>query len=174
MVYQTGILLGQITKTSGYEGAVLVRLERNLIENIPEMESVFVETDGRPVPFFIEWSEYQGADTIRLKFSNYDSETEVQEFKGCKVFLTDYEASGGITETDFTMFTGFNVLDQDKKLAGRITEITENPGQLLLNVESPSGKEVLLPLHEDLIISIDERKKVIIMNIPEGLTEINS
>lgn len=173
MVYKTGTLLGQITKTSGFEGAVLVRLEKSLIENIPGLESVFVETDGRPVPFFIEWSDYQGADIIRLKFSNYDSEAAVEEFKGCRVFLTEHSDESH-NDSDFSTLSGYNVLDQDKKPVGKIAGITENPGQLLLNIESPSGKEVLLPLHEDLILSIDERKKVIIMNIPEGLTEINS
>ena len=53
MNYRCNILLGRVTKTSGFEGAVVVRLERSFIENIPQIESVFVEIDGRPVPFFI-------------------------------------------------------------------------------------------------------------------------
>lgn len=175
MVYKTGTLLGQITKTSGFEGAVLVRLEKNLIEKIPDMESVFVETDGRPVPFFIEWSEYQGADVIRMKFLNYDTEDAIEEFKGCRVFLTDSDNSHeNPAEADYRIFTGYSVLDRDKNIIGIISDIIENPGQLLLNIQSPEGKEVLLPLHEDLIISLDEKMKVIIMDIPEGLIEINS
>jgi hypothetical protein len=51
MPYTPGILIGQITKTSGFEGTVIVRLEKRSIENIPEPESVFLEIEGRPVPF---------------------------------------------------------------------------------------------------------------------------
>ena len=37
----------------------------------------------------------------------------------------------------------------------------------------PEKKEILIPFHEDFIVSIDKKKKIIIMDIPEGLTEIN-
>ena len=53
MAYNSDILLGRITKVSGYEGAVTVRLEKIFFENIPQMESVFLEIEGRQVPFFI-------------------------------------------------------------------------------------------------------------------------
>ena len=53
MAYKNDILLGRITKVSGYEGAVTVKLEKIFTENIPQMESVFLEIEGRPVPFFI-------------------------------------------------------------------------------------------------------------------------
>jgi ribosomal protein L35AE/L33A len=51
MAYKKHILLGKITKVHGFEGAVTIRLERSFSDNILKMESVFIETDGRPVPF---------------------------------------------------------------------------------------------------------------------------
>ncbi len=42
-----------------------------------------------------------------------------------------------------------------------------------MKINTPAGKELLIPFHEDFIISIDKRKKIIIMDLPEGLTEIN-
>ena len=65
MAYKNEILLGRITKVSGYEGAVTVKLERIFSENLPHMESVFLEIEGRPVPFFISDSEYSGADILK-------------------------------------------------------------------------------------------------------------
>ena len=73
MAYKSNILLGRITKVSGYEGAVTVKLEKIFTENIPQMESVFLEIEGRPVPFFISDSEYSGADILKLRFEGYDS-----------------------------------------------------------------------------------------------------
>ncbi len=172
MVYKTGILFGQISKTSGFEGAVLVRLEKKFIENIPEMESVFVETDGRPVPFFIEFTEYTGSDTIRLKFEGYDSAARVEEFKGCKVFLT--VGSKEIEEEPALNFLkGFSVLNQENIKIGIVKDIISNPGQMLLSIESGEGREILIPLHEDFIKRIDKRKRVLHLEIPEGLLEIN-
>jgi len=79
MAYYTGILLGRITKVSGYEGAVTVKLEKVFLENIPHLESVFLEIEGRPVPFFISWSEYSGADILKLKFDDYGSLEKISE-----------------------------------------------------------------------------------------------
>ena len=88
MAYKNDILLGRITKVSGYEGAVTVKLERFFSEKLPHMESVFLEIEGRPVPFFIAGSEYSGADILKLQFEGYESSEKVSEFIGCQVFLT--------------------------------------------------------------------------------------
>ena len=93
MAYESKILLGRITKTSGYEGAVAIRLEKIFSEHIPEMESVFLNIEGKLVPFLIEDSEYSGADILKLKFTGYDSIEKIGEFTGCKVFLTTSDHS---------------------------------------------------------------------------------
>jgi 16S rRNA processing protein RimM len=172
MAYIKHILLGKITKVHGYEGAVTIRLERNFSENIPEMESVFIETDGKPVPFFCDYFEQPDNNTLRTRFTNYDSTEKVKEFVGCKVYLTrsnQSESSLGDSQT----LIGYEIHSDKEVLMGTVTGIIENPAQLLLNVITVSGKEILLPLHEDLILGIDIEKKTLRMIIPEGISDIN-
>jgi 16S rRNA processing protein RimM len=172
MAYIAHILLGKITKVHGYEGAVTIRLERNLSENIPGMESVFIETDGRPVPFFIDYTEQPDPLTLRLKFSDYNSTEKVREFVGCRVYLTG-PAQLLTPAQDPNSLNGYDVFSEEDISIGIIAGIIENPGQLLLNIKSVSGKEILLPFHEDLINSIDPEKKIIRMIIPDGIADIN-
>lgn len=172
MTYNPTILLGRITKVSGYDGTVAVKLEKAFSENIPEMESVFLEIDGRPVPFFISDSEYSGADILKLKFDGYDTIEKVNEFTACRVFLTTSIPTGN-NEDNIQSFIGFRVFIQDNELLGSITEVIPNRGQWLLNVISSGDKAILIPFHEHFIVRIDMKKKIILMNIPEGLTEIN-
>jgi 16S rRNA processing protein RimM len=172
MAYKAHILLGKITKVHGYEGAVTIRLERNLSENIPGMESVFIETDGRPVPFFIDYTEQPDPLTLRLKFSDYKSTEKVREFVGCRVYLTG-PAQLLTPAQDPNSLNGYDVFSEEDISIGIIAGIIENPGQLLLNIKSVSGKEILLPFHEDLINSIDPEKKIIRMIIPDGIADIN-
>jgi len=172
MAYNNNILLGRITKLNGYEGAVTVKLEKIFSENIPRMESVFLEIEGRPVPFFISGYEYSGADILRLGFEDYESIEKVSEFIGCRIFLTI--GKPGRTHTDdITNLVGYLVLEKNDNFLGTITGIIQNPGQWLLSIASPSEKEILIPLHKDFIVRIDDVKKTIIMEIPEGLTDIN-
>jgi 16S rRNA processing protein RimM len=172
MAYESKILLGRITKTSGYEGAVAIKLEKIFSENIPEMESVFLEIEGKPVPFFIEDSEYSGADILKLKFAGYDSIEKIGEFTGCKVFLTTSDHSEK-SRNEFQDLSGYQVLIGANQLLGIIAEMIPNPGQFLLKIISTGGKEILIPFHEHFIINIDKMKKILVMDIPDGLTEIN-
>ena len=84
MKYENRILLGRISRIHGYEGSVVIKLEQGFIENIPEMESVFIEIEGRPVPFFISQTEYQGGDILKMKFEGYQTDNKVSGFIGCR------------------------------------------------------------------------------------------
>ena len=118
MAYNSNILLGRITKVSGYEGAVAVKLEKIFTENIPQMESVFLEIEGRPVPFFISDQEYSGADILKLSFEGYDSIEKISEFIGCRVFLTDETFDTAGQKADKQILTGYQVFIDDDKLVG--------------------------------------------------------
>jgi len=172
MAYKSQVLLGRIVKISGYDGVVSVKLEKALVENIPEMESVFIETEGRLVPFFISLSEYTGGDILKLRFEGYESAEKVNEFSGCRLYLTTGMAVTG-TEELFDDLKGFKVLLSDNTLLGTITEVTENPGQWMLTILSLQNKEILVPLHEHFIVKADRKKKTIIMELPDGLIEVN-
>ena len=172
MTYNPHILLGRLTKLHGFEGAVTIKIEKTFIENLPEMKSVFLEIDGKQVPFFISESDYQGADILRLKFNEYNTSGKISEFIGSRVFLT----AGRNTDTsaeNFHDLTGYKILLPDNKILGAVIGIIKNPGQWLLNVETKKKREMLIPMHEDFIISVDNKKKVIKMDLPDGLTEIN-
>jgi 16S rRNA processing protein RimM len=172
MTYDYDILLGRITKVNGFEGSVTVKLERSFIENIPQMESVFLEIDGQPVPFFISETDYPGNDILKLKFSDYNTADKIIEFRGCKVFLTT-ENDTYENEEELFDLTGYKVLNENNEPLGDISEVIRNPGQWLLRIISKQKKELLVPLHEDLIIKLDDIEKIIVMKIPEGLEDLN-
>lgn len=172
MAYSRNILLGRITKISGYEGAVAVKLEKKFTENIPRLESVFLEIDGKPVPFFISEYEYSGADIIKLRFEDYETLEKVEEFVNCLVFLTSPSTGNNFAYNPDNL-RGYTVLSVDNTLIGVVSELFSNPGQWLLAVKSESKKEILVPLHDDFIASIDHNEKILVMDIPDGLIDLN-
>ncbi|MFH0842067.1 MAG: PRC-barrel domain-containing protein [Bacteroidota bacterium] len=171
MSYKTGILLGRVTKVKGYEGTVTIRLERSFTEEIPELNPVFLEIEGKPVPFFTTEPDNAGNGLLRLKLEGCESIKGLNEFAGCRVFL---DAGKGEPDqgNNLSSITGFKVLTKDKSLAGTVREIIAYPGQWLMIVTTEAGSELLIPLHEDLIIKVDKKKKMILMDLPEGLMEI--
>ena len=171
MPYNAGILLGRIQKVQGYDGTLSVKLDRDFTEDISDMESVFIEYEGKPVPFFISSIEDEGGDIIKLRLEAYDSYDKASMFTGCRVSMT----SGPRREDDDdnSGITGFTVILSDRSIVGVIEEIIQNPGQDLLRILSPEKKEILVPLHSDLITGINKKKKTLSMDLPEGLIEIN-
>jgi len=172
MIPANCILLGKITKIHGFEGAVTVKTELNLSENIPADEPVFLEIDGRPVPFFVEEINSPKPGIMNLKFEDYDGPERVKELVGCNIFIYGRPSDDKKNE-DISSLIGFIVSSANGETAGIIDEIIQNPGQILLVVISANGKKLLFPFHEDLIIEINNDLKIITMDIPEGLTEIN-
>jgi len=173
MAYIANILLGRISKAHGFEGAVTVKLEKSFIEKIPEMESVFLEIEGKPVPFFIEESEYPGGDILRLIFTGYNKVEKVNEFAACRVFLTSGIDNNSGKTVNFNL-EGYKICLPDNTILGTIKSIIENPGQSILIIETISKKEILIPLHKDFIISVDNEIRVIKMDLPEGLQDLNA
>ena len=172
MTYKCNILLGKITKVNVHHGTITIKVTPPFIDDIPDMESVFIETNGRPVPFFIAGSYFHGNDLLSLKLTDYDTADKLNEFKGCRVFLTSGDALQPHSN-DYEELTGFSVFDENENKIGIVSGIIQNPQQWLFNILSMEKKEILLPVHEDLILRIDNTKKIIIVKIPEGLLEIN-
>jgi 16S rRNA processing protein RimM len=172
MIPANCILLGKITKVHGFEGAVTVKTELNLSENIPQGEPVFLEIEGRPVPFFIEDTFSSRPGIINLKFEDYNSSERVKEFVGCRVFISG-NPSIDKKDEELSDLIGYTVISETGDPVGIINKVIPNPGQVLLELTSVKGKNLLIPLHEDLVNEINTDQKIITMVIPEGLTDIN-
>jgi len=160
--------IGRITKTYGFDGAVIVRNEGGITREPEQGEPVFVVIDGIPVPFFTReaWSPSPG--TLIISFDDYLTTKSVTGFKGCEVLTTRKDN----TKSDHATLAGYTIVDINSGFRGVIARVIENPGQIIAAISSPAG-EILIPMHQDLIISVDKKRKLIQMSLPSGLTVIN-
>lgn len=161
--------IGRITKTYGFEGAVVVRSQSGITGEPEQGEPVFVVTDGIPVPFFTReaWSPTPG--TLIISFDDYLNDTSVKHLKGCEIRM-EGEADAG--DDDLAALIGFTLTDTGSGFSGIITEVLKNPGQLLAVVTVPGG-EIFVPLHPDLIVSVEKEHNRIVMSLPDGLISLN-
>ena len=172
MDYRKGILLGQIIKVKGSDGIVTVKLDKYFTGNIKDMEPVFLELEGKPVPFFISFSEFCGTNILKIRFEGYDSMEKVRDLAGCNIFLTT-PAGKEEMNADIRDLINYKIYTEGDKFLGTVSGIILNPGQWLLNVISAGNKEVLIPFHEDFILNIDRKKRILCLELPEGLVELN-
>jgi 16S rRNA processing protein RimM len=166
----TGI--GYIKKTFGYKGELLIKIkDADYPENIENLESVFFETENQLVPFFISESSYRDDSSVVAKFEDIDNSTKAQRYCGCRLFLTDKTAETLFDKNKLEfLIADFEIIDGKFGSLGKPEEIVKMPQQLLLRLKV-KGREVLIPLVEQLIIKIDKKKKQIFINSPEGLID---
>lgn len=164
--------IGTITKNHGVRGQVVVRLNNLSFDDIIEMEPVFIEIDGLPVPFFItEYSE-RSKDTIILTIDDINEEEDAKKLVNCRVYIKSSQierTENPIQSTNFLI--GFTVIDMQLGELGVIDEILNIDNNPLLRIVR-NKQEVLLPLHEDLIHEINAVKKIIRVRAPEGLIDL--
>lgn len=161
------VTIGIIIKTYGFEGAVTVKVTAETTTEPKINEPVFIVIDGIPVPFFIRDCYYPGGDTMTMAFDDYFTAESVLMFKGCEV---KYESLQSIER--LVSFEGYTLSDINSDFSAVIISIDEQPGQLLATVMS-GNRELLIPIHPDLIVSVNHKKKTLKMSLPDGLADIN-
>jgi len=163
--------IGVITKPHSYKGAVVIRLHSAPPEDYENSESLFLLVEGRAVPFIIESVELFRNDSLIVVFKGYETTEKILEFVGCTVLAKDDGINSGKIPYQ-NLLTGFSLFDEDGSFRGTIISVSEAKYQWLATVKSDSGKTFLLPVHEDLIRSFDEKNKRVVMSIPEGLEDL--
>ena len=158
--------IGQVLKSNGRDGELLVSFSGIAPEDIDLEEPVFIEFDGLPVPFYFESFQQRGNSRALVRLTGVHNLTDADELAGRAVYADDdlYEDA----EEDLT---GWTVQDADGNEVGTVSAHEDIPGNPCVWVDTKKG-EVLVPLHEELVLSVDEDAQVLRMEIPEGLLDL--
>ena len=164
--------LGKIIGKYSFKGEVLVKLDTDDPEDFIEMESVFVEIDENLIPFFIEDSNLQKTDLLRIKFEYIDTEEDAETIIDNSLYLPLSllpKLSGN--KFYYHEVIGFKVIDSKLGDIGSIIGVNDNTPQALFIIEHV-GKEVLVPIADDFIDKVDRENKTMHLTTPEGLVDL--
>ena len=158
--------VAQVLKSNGTDGELLVSFFDVAPEDMDLQEPVFIEFDGLPVPFYFESFTPRGNNRALVRLTGVRSLKDADELAGQSVYADYFE------EEEEEDLVGWEVRNADGQSVGTVVDYEDIPGNLCLWVERPDGEQVLLPFHEDLILSMEESTQTITMSIPEGILEL--
>ncbi|MEN0006981.1 MAG: ribosome maturation factor RimM [Bacteroidota bacterium] len=163
--------LGTLRKPHGLKGWMRLEIEETYLTDVQQSEVLFVQMKGQPVPYFIEGVEDKAL--LLIKLEEVDTKEAASQLNGKTCYLRESDLSPKaqtiVAETKgLELLIGFTLVDQSLGALGIIEELVELPMQQLALIRR-AGKEVLIPLHASLIVSVDEAHKVLEMDLPEGL-----
>lgn len=162
--------IGITQKSYGIKGEIIILFNDSKYADL-NTDYYYLRIEGLPVPFFIEDFIYTTEVSARVKFEDLDDELKVSTYSNLEV-LVDRSLVDNITHETNTdnwfQFIEYTIIDSEDEIIGIIKEVDDSTLNVLFLVQSDND-EILIPATEDFIIQVDDIKKVIKMDLPEGL-----
>lgn len=166
--------IGTLTRTHGVRGELAFQFTDDVWDRV-DADYLFLRLDGLLVPFFLEEWRFRSDSVALLKFEDVDDAVAASRLVGADVCFPKELTPSDVDEEDLTWkhFIGFEVLQEEQKL-GTVSSVLDQTANVLLVIETPEGKELLIPAHENFILKADHRQRLLLVDIPEELLTLNS
>ncbi len=167
--------VGFVTKPKGLKGALRVSFEDFFTDYLVEheLDFIFVNIKGQYAPFFIE--KIDGLDThnVSIKFEDVENVKTAERLQNSSLYVDQdlVDKHMEVEEEEWAYLIGYTVLNQVGEMISKIEGIVYFPKHELLQLQY-QNRELLLPIHEDMILHIDEDAKKIQMELPEGILDL--
>ncbi|MEM8845690.1 MAG: ribosome maturation factor RimM [Bacteroidota bacterium] len=164
--------LGKIVSKYSFKGEVLVKLDTDEPEIYENMESVFVSLGNNLVPFFIDRCRLHKSALLRIDFEEVKDEAAADKILGSELYLP-LQFLPPLTGDKFYFHEviGFRLMDEVHGDIGVIQAVNDSASQELFEVNK-DGKELLIPINDDIITKVDRASKTIHVKTPEGLVDL--
>ena len=161
------IKIGEVVNVVGLKGEVKVYNYSDYKERFEELDYIYlkdVKTEIKQVRYM--------KDMVILKLSGVDDRNAAERLKGQDVCIDESQLRELPEDTYYIRdLIGMDVVDQDGKLIGTLTDVLKNTAQDVYQVKLVSGKTGLIPGVSQFIKSIDMEKRTIEVQIIEGLLD---
>ncbi len=160
-----------IIKPHGLQGKVGIYLDVDIPKKYSKLESVFVEINKKLVPFFIEEIAIQGQKAT-VKFEDIDSIESAENIAGSDLYLPlNLLEELSDDQYYYHEIIGYKIIDKSKGELGEVVTVFTMPNQDLIS-SMYQGKEILIPINNHIIKSVNKQKKEVSVDLPDGLLDI--
>jgi 16S rRNA processing protein RimM len=164
--------LGKITKTSGYHGSLVFFFDVDDIRFYSGLEAIFVEINDELVPFAIKKLSIKGTNIAIATLEDITDSEQAKALTGQSLYLPlSYLPPLSGKKFYYHEVSGFSINDRRKGIIGQIDHVMDQSGQGIFVVHY-QGKEILIPAADEIINKVDRKKKIIEVELPEGLLDI--
>lgn len=163
--------IGRIGKPHGVKGELQVQIDDDVFDRV-DADYLVLKIDGILVPFFMEEYRFKSDEVALIKFCDIDTQERARDLTGIEVYfpyaLADEDDSEDVSTA---RIIGFRIVDANTgKTAGTIASVDDSTLNTLFELDNG----ILIPATDDMVEEINVQERVIRMDIPEGLLEVNS
>jgi 16S rRNA processing protein RimM len=174
---QVFVNIGHTKRAHGLTGEIKVSIEDQYLEDFLKNERIFIAVKSSKIPYFI--ANVRGKGELIVQLEDVVGRDAAQVLQSKEIFLREqdilHEEERELEVPDDSLeyegLTGFFILDKTLGEIGVINEVLEMPQQEMAFMVY-KGREVLVPLNKQLIVEVDEEKRIVHMDLPEGLLDV--
>ena len=165
------IQIGKVATTHCLKGGLLITHGMGKKMDFKGIKVLFIEeTKNSRIPWFIESATARNHEESVVQLEGLDGKEAAHRLIRSNVWLKREDFDKIAEKNTPISLIGYLLYDHKKALS-EIEEIIEQPSQLLVKL-TVEGKEVLVPLHEEIMDRIDHGKKAVYVRLPDGLLDI--
>lgn len=156
-------------KTHGLKGELKAVVLDTIQIDFSALDTIFLKIKGQFIPYFIEATQDNDSG-IFVKLDEVDSREIASALRGQRIYIPSDKLKEQDTSDNYNDLIGYLAYNNDDEL-GTIENLELYPQQIMAKIKT-SQKEVLIPLVEDFIMEIDDEKKKVYFQLPEGLLDL--
>ena len=163
--------IGKFAASHGLDGTLVLVHNLGKKTALKDLETVFLQENKESfMPYFIETTSAKNNTEVYIKLEGVDNKEVARKLTPKEVWLTATDFEKFAAKSSPISMLGYDLIDGQTNL-GEIIEVLEQPHQILCTILY-NGNEALIPVHEGNLIRMDQQKKQVFVEVPEGLLEI--
>lgn len=165
-------LVGKTLKSHGTAGQLRLMVEERFHVYFRAGAFVFLDLNGSKVPFQI--AEVHEGQHFVVLFEGIRGKDDSDALTGKEIWIPVEQVKDRHLKSPHHLkakWEDYKIRDEENGTVYVILRTEEYPQQLMAVIDV-DGREVLIPLSDQLISEIDKEQQVIHMNIPDGLLDL--
>ncbi len=164
--------IGVVTTTHGIRGEVKVFPTTDDPKRFKKCDEVILVTREGNLTLHVEGVKFF-KNIVIVKFKEFNNINEVEGFRKCDLMVTRENAIP-LEEGEYFLcdVIGAKVIrEEDDSTIGEIKQVIETGANYVFAIETPEGKEVLFPVIDECIKSVDVEEKLVVAHVMKGLMD---
>lgn len=165
--------LGQFVKAHGFKGELISQWDVDSPSAYSNIKELFIEVNGKLIRFDVDKIKLLKKNNALVKLKGIDDEEMANALINSNLFLPlSYLPELSDTQFYYHEIIDYQVIDTEKGNIGNILRVLDMPQQAILEIKHENGKEILIPVSDEIIKKVNRSEKQLFIEAPEGLIDI--
>ena len=163
--------IGKIAGSHGLLGEVVLEHALGKRSDLKGLQTLFIEERKDTfIPYFIETGKVKSETETYLKLEGINSKESARRLNQRNVWLLKADFEKYAAKASAISMLGYKMINNGEYI-GDVIQVIEQPMQVLCMIMYKDN-EALIPIHQDTLKKIDQKKKEVHVSLPDGLLEL--